>query len=236
MIKKILSIFLVSSVLFVFATTGSMADRPTFAVGVSQAYGGYEASGTENEGTGTQETHDANETGVFAYTSVFLEASFADRITVGASWMSESIDTAVSERTDNVATGNERAGSNVTTGRDTGTSSVKAEFSNFVTGYIELNIWNGLYAKYGVMEMDLETKESLHTDSTYPNATMDGNTYGLGWKGSFDNGLFIKTETMMQDWSRLKLTASGCTNTCNGNTVDVDLTGAVATISIGKAF
>ena len=30
------------------------------------------------------------------------------------------------------------------------------------------------------------------------------NTYGLGWKGSFDNGVFIKTETLMQDWSDLK--------------------------------
>ena len=30
-------------------------------------------------------------------------------------------------------------------------------------------------------------------------------TYGLGWKGSFDNGVFIKTETMMQDWSDLTI-------------------------------
>ena len=30
---------------------------------------------------------------------------------------------------------------------------------------------------------------------------MDGETYGLGWKGSFDNGVFLKTETMMQDWT-----------------------------------
>ncbi len=88
---------------------------------------------------------------------------------------------------------------------DVGTSSVSARLSNLVTGYIEVNIWNGLYAKYGIMEMDVDTKESLHTDSSYPNAKMDGTTYGLGWKGSFDNGVFIKTETMMQDWTDLKL-------------------------------
>ena len=58
---------------------------------------------------------------------------------------------------------------------------------------------------------DVETKESLHTDSAYPNATMDGTTYGLGWKGSFDNGVFIKTETMMQDWTDLHLEAEGAT-------------------------
>ena len=86
------------------------------------------------------------------------------------------------------------------------------------------------------MEMDVETKESLHTDSSYPNATMAGQTYGFGWKGMFDNGVFIKTETLMQDWSDLKLTATGKTGTSNANTIDASLQGAVATISIGKAF
>ena len=94
---------------------------------------------------------------------------------------------------------------------NTGTSSVKLEFSNLVTGYVEVNIWNGLYAKYGIMEMDVDTKENLHTDSSYPNAEMDGTTYGLGWKGTFDNGVFIKTETMMQDWTDLKIEATGAT-------------------------
>ena len=45
MIKKILSTLLVSSALFVFAATGSMAERPTFAIGYTAAYGGYEATG-----------------------------------------------------------------------------------------------------------------------------------------------------------------------------------------------
>ena len=47
MIKKILSTLLVSSALLIFAATGSMADRPTFAIGYTATYGGYEASGTE---------------------------------------------------------------------------------------------------------------------------------------------------------------------------------------------
>ena len=49
MIKKILSTLLVSSAFLVFAATGTMADRPTFAIGYTAAYGGYEASGQENE-------------------------------------------------------------------------------------------------------------------------------------------------------------------------------------------
>ena len=92
MIKKILSTLLVSSALFVFAATGSFADRPTFNVGATVAYGGYTASGQENEGAGTpQEIHKKDATGAYGYTSLFVEASFADRVTVGASWMTDAV-------------------------------------------------------------------------------------------------------------------------------------------------
>ena len=236
MIKKILSTLLVSSALLIFAATGSMADRPTFAIGYTAAYGGYEATGQENEGAASpQEIATKNEAGEIAYSSLFMEVSFADRVTIGASWMIDAVETSMSERTDTLCTSSVAC---TTSGDDTGTSTVKAEFENLVTGYVELNIWNGLYAKYGIMEMDVNTKESLHTDSSYPNTTMDGETYGFGWKGSFDNGVFIKTETMMQDWTDLKLEATGVRagGVDNNNSVEASLSGAVATISIGKAF
>ena len=238
MIKKILSTLLVSSALFVFAATGSFAERPTFAIGASVAYGGYTASGQENEGAGTpQEINKKDATGAYGYTSLFVEASFADRVTIGASWMADAIQSEVTSRTDSLCTEVTKLPiEGCPVSGDEGTSSVSARFSNLVTGYVEVNIWNGLYAKYGIMEMDVDTKESLHTDSSYPNATMDGTTYGLGWKGSFDNGVFIKTETMMQDWTDLKLEGTGATDTDNNTSVQVALAGAVATISIGKAF
>ena len=237
MIKKILSTLLVSSALFVFAATGSMAERPTFAIGYTATYGGYVVSGQENEGAGVgQEIHKKEESGEFGYSSLFIEATFADRVTVGASWMADAVNTDMQERTDSLECSDGTIAKPSPCVGNTGTSTVKAEFSDLVTGYLEVNIWNGLYAKYGFMEMDVQTKESLHTDSSYPNATMDGETYGFGWKGIFDNGVFVKTETMMQDWSDLTLTATGCTDTCNANTVSGKLSGAVASISIGKAF
>ena len=231
MIKKILSILLVSSAFLVFAATSSIADRPTFALGYTAAYGGYEATGQENEGASSpQEINKTSEAGEFGYSSIFMEVSFADRVTVGASWMVDAVTTAMQERTDSP-----EVNSGVTK-INSGTSTVKAEFSNLVTGYVELNVWNGLYAKYGIMEMDVETGESLHTDSSYPNATMDGETWGLGWKGSFDNGVFIKTETLMHDWSDLHIEGEGATNLDNNTSVDVKLSGAIEQISIGKAF
>ena len=234
MIKKILSTLLVSSAFFVYAATSSFAERPTFNVGASVMYGGYTATGQENEGAGSpQEIHKKTATGAYGYTSLFLEASFADRVTVGASWMLDAIQSEVTSRTDTREPGDK---GNTHATFNEGTSSVSARFSNLVTGYVELNIWNGLYAKYGIMEMDVDTKENLHTDSSYPNATMDGTTYGLGWKGTFDNGFFIKTETMMQDWSDLHIEATGATGTDNKTSIDASLAGAVATVSIGKAF
>jgi len=229
MIKKILSTLLVSSVLFVFAATGSYAERPTLNFGVSAAYGGYQASGSESEGAGVgQEINSKTESGAFGYTSLFMEATFADRVTIGGSWMIDEVDTPITERTD--------APNSVKDGNNAGTSSVKAQFSDLMVGYVEVNIWNGLYAKYGYMEMNMETKESLHTDSSYPDHDLDGSTYGLGWRGSFDNGVFIKTETLMQDWTDFTLQATGATGTDNNNSISGSLSGAVATISIGKAF
>ena len=236
MIKKILSSLLVSSALFVFATTSSMADRPTFSIGYSAAYGGYAASGTETEGAGVVETHKRSESGAFGYSSLFLELNFADRVTVGASWMADAVETEMSSRTDSLCSSPTSSHTACPTAGNTGTSTVKAEFSNLVTGYVELNIWNGLYAKYGVMEMDVNTKESLHTSATYANASMDGETYGFGWKGSFDNGVFIKTETLMQDWTDISLDATGSTGEDNNNSITASLSGATATISIGRAF
>ncbi len=235
MIKKILSTLLVSSALFVFAATSSFADRPTVAIGYTAAFGAYTASGQENEGktaTGS-EVNKMDATGAYGFSSFFLEASFADRVTVGASWMMDEVETEVSSRTDAIAPGSQLMSGGTS---NVGTSTVSAEFSNLFTGYVELNIWNGLYAKYGIMEMDVETKENLHTDSSYPNAEMDGTTYGLGWKGSFDNGVFIKTETLMQDWTKLKILGTGATGTDNNTSVEANLSGAMASISIGKAF
>ena len=242
MIKKILSTLLVSSAFLVFAATSSIADRPTFNIGYSATYGGYEASGTELEGKDSPQVSTSHtESAEIGYSSLFIEVSFADRVTVGASWMADAVATEMSERTDSActslpATRNYRCSVSGDSGVDTVTSSVKAEFENLITGYVELNIWNGLYAKYGIMEMDVNTKESLHTDSVYPNASMDGDTWGFGWKGSFDNGVFIKTETMMQNWSTLKLEATGATGDDNNTSVTADLNGAVAQVSIGKAF
>ena len=179
MIKKILSTLLVSSTLLVFSGLNSMAERPTVAIGGTVNYGGYVASGTENEGGGitregyaTEQTKrvEAMEVG---YSSVFLEVNFVDRITLGLEYMADEVSTDMESRTDTLV--GEQVGEAL---GDTGTSSVKAEFSDMVTAYAEIRLINGMYAKLGAMEIDVATKESLHTSSTYADITLDGMAYG----------------------------------------------------------
>ena len=243
MIKKILSSLLVSSVLFFASATTSIAmERPTIAIGGAINYGGYVASGQETEGGSTAKNLDISEEETRAmevgYTSVFFELGFGDRVTVGMEYMAETVETEVSSRTDAEVTSEvqiaaEKAGS----GNNNGTSTVKAAFSDMVTAYLEVRLINGFYAKYGAMEIDIETKEQLHTDSEYPNKTLSGNAYGFGVKNSWDNGIFMKAETMVHDWDKIKISALGtATGNSNNTFVEGTLDGIVASFRVGKAF
>ena len=234
MIKKILSSFLVSSVLLFLGVTASLAERPTIAIGGTVSYGGYVSSGQETEGaTNVEVSHKETEAMEIGYTSLFAEITVADRVTIGVDYMADSVTTDTSTRVDTTVGA---AGTSVTDGNNSGTSSVEAEFSDMITGYVELRLFNGFYAKYGAMEIDIQTKENLHTDSNYPNITLKGNSYGFGFKNTWENGVFVKSETMLHDWNAINITASGCTDTCNNTKVTGSLDGAVATFKIGKQF
>ena len=245
MIKKILSTILVSSVLFVFGSTTSIAfDRPTLAIGLGGALGGFTASGYELEGAGDpQEKNTREATGEFGWTNIFVEIQdIGDRLTLGASWSADDIETDQEERTDTLCSLNptDPTGEPIATCPVTGnagTSTVEVALSNLVQGYAELRIYDGFFVKAGVMEMDVETKESLHTDSSYPNTTLDGEMIGFGWRGSWDNGVFLKTETVKHDWKGVTLQGTGSTDTDNNTSVTLnDLSGVAASFSIGKAF
>ena len=244
MIKKTLSTLLVSSVLFVFAITGSYADRPTFAIGAQAAYGAGTATGYELEGAGSpQDKTTAERSGEFGWTNIFLEVQdIGDRLTIGASWSADDFETDQEGRTDTLcspgptnAQGNQIPDCPVV--GNSGTSTVSVEFSNMVTAYAELRLYEGFYVKAGIVEVDVETKDSLHTDTSYPNTSLDGDLIGFGWRGSWDNGVFLKTETQMTSFSGVKLEGTGSTDTDNNTSVTLDnLDAFTASLSIGKAF
>ena len=232
MIKKILSIFLVSSVLFVFATTGSMADRPTFAVGVSQAYGGYEASGTENEGTDDDNpgTHSED----VDMPSVFIEYA-AQYEHVGMTFGAEAIpgDTEIGakSRTDTASDANDQGSA------DAGTYTAKAEVSDHITIYVEPTLYAGngfgISLKGGVSHVKVNALESItlgDDSSAYGSQSVFGGMTGAGIKFKQPNGLVMKLEQTSTVYETIRIDGN------NGNVVTASPEQDATRISIGYQF
>ena len=93
-----------------------------------------------------------------------------------------------------------------------------------------------------MVSVDVITKESLATGSTYGNAQLDGTMYGAGYNYNFSNGIFLRAEgnVMLMDGVTLTSTAAAATRprgTATKNFVKLEnLNGANAKVSIGKSF
>ena len=247
--KKIITL-LSSSVLLVFSTFNANAlEMPNLqlpslsglAVGASGSVGAYRAIGSETEGAAGDEQERDEDEAIMAvgYGSVFLEYSIeaAGGLTIGVDYVMDDISTTTETRTDVNSASYDDAGAGSDSGL-THTNSVKANFSELHTFYVEvplaiLGVPSGAYLKLGQSSVDVETKESLATGSTYGNASIDGNMVGFGVKSEVgDMGVFFKLEGSYTDWDDINLTS----DTNSANVVKASLEGAVATLSIGKSF
>ena len=78
--------------------------------------------------------------------------------------------------------------------------------------------------------MDVESKESLATGSTYGNKEgVQGIHYGLGYQHDTD-GYFVRAEIGYSKYDNISLRSN------TGNTVEADIQGGFARISIGRSF
>ena len=110
---------------------------------------------------------------------------------------------------------------------------VKVEFEDLTSIYAGVTLFDNFYAKAGATSVDITTKESLGTGSSYGNTSMDGVMVGVGGQAELPNGMFIRGEaTYMEiDGTTLKNT--------NDSTKSVSadgITGMGAAISIGRSF
>ena len=192
-------------------------------VGISGNMGIFHATGEESE-NGDKSTEDA--TGVAGYSSVFIEAAIGERFAIGIDMVPGTLssETANNDRNDKDEQADE-AFSAVT-------NKVKVDFTNLNTLYATLRLTDTLYLKAGAVSVDVETKESLGTGSTYTDTDMSGETYGIGYNNTFDNGFFYRVEGTYLDFGSASVTAS---NTDNKVSLK-NLEGASARISIGKSF
>lgn len=192
-------------------------------VGVSGTAAVFHASGSEEEGTGEKSSEDA--TGVATFGSIFVEKTLGSRFLIGVDYVPSALSSATAEndRFDKTATETPAAVKN----------SVKVDFDNLTTYYVAFNVTENMYVKVGAVTVDIITNEKLGTGSTYKNTDMSGETYGLGYNASFDNGMFARFEGTYTDFGSASVTSS--TNTDNKISMK-NLEGAMGKISIGKSF
>ena len=156
---------------------------------------------------------------------MFAELTLADRLTIGVSYVpedleTESVETKQTDQKDGAAAA-------------TKTQTIKASLEDMTTIYASLLLTDNLYVKFGVVNLDLITQETLETGSSYGNTDLDGDTYGFGYNMEMDNGVFLRAEAMRTSLGGVSLTST--TNTAN-KVVLSDVDGVNASIMIGKKF
>lgn len=218
--KKVIITLLVS----IFYMTSASADMGV-NIGLSGNAGLFAASGKEvDTGPNQTETTKASEQGEAGWSSLFIEKTLGDRFTVGVDFVMNSLSTETTEaRRQDKTTGT--SSSNVE-------NKIAIDFDNLMTYYVAFNVNENLYAKVGMLNVDIVTKETLGTGSTYGNTDMDGTVLGVGYNGSFGNSAFIRLEGNYMKFDGTSVTSSTGVNVVHLNQLD----GVSGKIAIGKSF
>lgn len=208
------------SVLFaLFSFTASQAELG-MNIGLSGTMGVFHAEATETE---SDEIATDDATGVFGYGSIFVEKDLGI-FTFGVDYVPSSLE---SETAENV-----RLDKTTTDTRTSKTNSVKVEFEDLTTLYAAINLGEHFFVKAGMIDVDVNTKESLATGSTYGNTSLDGTVVGIGFNNDLDNGLFVRMEGQLIDFDGVTITSSNTDNKVQLKSLE----GASASLSIGKSF
>ena len=208
-------------------------------VGVSAQIGSMETSGKEVSSDGTTQTA-ATEEALFGTGGYFIEKDLAflpsrlgvigSRIHIGYDTIAHDLDlgTQTNVRVDPVLKG---------VGEQTENEdySLNAKVTGFETIYATINITDWLYVKAGEVTVDVKTKFSGSTTSSYPeNHSLDGTMVGFGVAKTSDSGLFFRLEYNDYSIDGKSVVNAGAgskfTSTLN------DVSGSTGRISIGKAF
>ena len=218
--KKIMAVIIAASSLFFLTVSNTFAE---WSVGFSVNKGEYEASGTELE-DGELNTS-KTEKGEFTYPSVFVEYK-TGMASVGIDYIPGEVVTEEQARTDTGV-----GDSSLTTGNDTNvTNKAKVGFSQHVTLYALAPIMEtGAFVRAGVIRVNINTKETLGTGSTYPDTHVFGGSLSLGYQHDAAE-VFFRAEIGRTVYEEISVTSSF------GHKVDADVQGNWARLSIGKTF
>ena len=204
-------------------------------VGLSGQVGVFHATGLDKDtNTVGTETQKDDATGVIGYTSVFIEKTLGQYITVGYDYSFETLDsaTANNDKCDNDTSGVDEVipASDGSCGVAVSVNKVKLEFSNMAQTYVAVNVTPNVYLKAGITSMDVTTNEVLGTGATYSNFTLDGTIMAVGFSKTFDNSMFVRAEGSYTEFDNHNAT-SGDHKISMSN-----FEGVSGKLSIGKSF
>ena len=205
------------------------------SIGVSGQVGVFSASGTESEKLEKQ-SQDAH--GVAGYTSFFIEKKLSflpgplSRLSIGFDHVADTLSSEEVSTTRTDLTGTTDRSVAIQGVTALVTNKAKIDFEDLNTTYLAFDVTDSLYVKYGMVTVDVITKETLGTGSTYGNTSIDGTMYGIGFALNKDNGLFMRFEANHTQFDNAKVTASNTDNFVEMR----NLEGAMGKISVGKTF
>lgn len=232
--KLLITLFVVLG----YATTASAISGVNF--GISITAGQFEADGASEKFSGAHVsstspgdvTKKASAEGdsaeaLFGYGSIFIEKTLTDRLAIGIDYVPMTLD---SETTENVQQNDDNPGLGIGTAK---TNTVQVDFSDLTTVYLTFKLNDNLYLKGGIVDVDVETNESLGTGGAYGNTSLEGHMLALGYNRDLDNGAFVRLEAHTMDLDGVTLTN---TNDSTKSIVADGVTGYGAKFAIGKSF
>ena len=223
---------LIGLIIAMFSFGSASADAGV-NIGISGAGAIFGATATETDvGTTVTEKNTESEIMGAGYVSLFVEKELGP-IFIGIDYVGTTIETEEAQR--NVRDCGAKADSascGTGAGFNDKVNKVKVEFEDLTSIYVGVTVFENFYAKVGAMTVDLVTKESLGTGSTYGNTSMDGVMFGIGGEATLPNGMFIRGEANYLEFDAVELIASNAQNKVRVDGID----GVAAKISVGTNF
>lgn len=193
-------------------------------IGVSVTGGVFDASAKEKEASETSVSK-AGEIFV-AIPSLFVEKVLPnDRISIGLDYVPVGLESESSRHTQKDKTTTETAA--------TVNNDVQVDFEDLLTLYVKVDVSNSVYLKAGISQVEAVTKENLGTGSKYPDKTLDGTVFGIGYEMDTGSSVFVRAEA---NWMEFGGETFVSTNNSDNSVVTSDIEGYGARISIGRSF
>jgi len=219
--KKII-IICITSFLFMMNANAQVS------MGISGTALYYDASGEETVKSSNTK-NSKSDSGVVPMASLFIEKELDTGITVGLDVVPYGAKVA---DFNNARTDTDTDDASDTAGNNKG----DVNFKNLVTLYASKDLANGMFAKFGVSRMTVETDETVATGSKYGDENIMGIMIGLGAQRDLNDGAFMRVEGQVSRFQGATFNGSTDSDSVK-NKIDLDdFTTAGIKFSIGKSF